>query len=120
MNSLRALPAVVIAARIVISSCGSSSQTTSTATTSVSSPADGSNGQVGPAGGSPTGRTMSAASTATLAQALGVTPAKLTAAITTARANGAGVNLVKTLSTELNVSETKVAAGLKALGPNGP
>jgi hypothetical protein len=63
---------------------------------------------------------MSAQATETLAKALGVSTTALTAALEKARSNGAGVNLVRTLSSELNVPETKVAAALKALGPNGP
>jgi hypothetical protein len=74
----------------------------------------------GPAGGGGTGKAISAKATAKLANALGVTPTALTAALTKARANGAGANLVRALSSELGVSETKVAAGLKALGPDGP
>ena len=64
----------------------------------------------GSAGAGPNGRTMTPAVTATMATDLGVTPTGLTAAITKARATGAGVNLVKTRSSELNLPEATVEA----------
>lgn len=134
MSSFRALPLVLIAAAgIAVGGCGSSGRTTA-----ASAPAAGVTSQAGPlnapstgamptgamptgaAGGGGTGKSMSPESTATLAEGLGVSPATLTAALTKARSNGAGVNLVKTLSSELNLPETKVAAALKAMGSNGP
>jgi len=63
---------------------------------------------------------MTAAATAKMAKDLDVTSTTLTAAITKARAGGAGVNLVKTLSSELDLPEAAVAAELKAMGPDGP
>lgn len=65
-------------------------------------------------------RVISAEATATLAKALGVTPAAVTAVLAKASAQGGGVNLVKFLASELHVTETKAAAGLKALGADGP
>ena len=126
MPSFRAvLVAVVATTTLVLSGCAGSSQSTSTTATptpaaSSTSPARPSDGPSGAAGPGPNGKTMTPEATAKMAKDLGVTPAALTAAITKARASGGGVNLVKTLSAELNLPEATVAAELKTMGAEGP
>lgn len=126
-----ALVALVASAALALGGCAASSpspSTTATTSPTTSSPTASSTSQAAPSdgppsgapGAGPTGKTMTPEATAKMAGELGVTPTELTAAITKARSGGAGVNLVKTLSSELDVSETKVAAALKDMGPDGP
>jgi len=126
MLSFRAvLVAVVTTTALALSGCGASSQSTSTTATPI--PAASSTSEAMPSGGppsgagaGPTGKAMTPEATAQMAKDLGVTPTALTGAIAKVRASGAGVNLVKTLSAELNLPEATVAAELKTMGPDGP
>lgn len=118
--------ALVAAATLTLGGCGATDSTTPT--TTASAPTTTGTAQATPtdappsggAGAGPTGKAMTSEATARMAKDLGVTPTELTAAITKARAGGAGVNLVKTLSSELNLPEATVAAELKTMGPDGP
>lgn len=129
MTSFRgALVALVATTTLALGGCGASSPSTATtptpaaSSTSQAMPSGGppSGGPTSGGGAGPTGKAMTTEATAKMAEDLGVSPDQLTAAITKARAGGAGVNLVKTLLSELNLPEATVAAELKTIGSDGP